>query len=40
VKVGTGSTDVLLDRLQPSGKQMMLAADWARGLRADRVEFV
>lgn len=31
VLVGTGSTAVRLDRIQPPGKKMMAAADWARG---------
>lgn len=32
VLVGTGSHAVELTRVQPSGKKMMAAADWARGL--------
>ena len=32
VYVGTGEGIVKLDRLQPPGKKMMNAADWARGL--------
>lgn len=32
VRVGTGSTDVVLGTVQPPGKKMMAAADWARGL--------
>ena len=35
VRVGTGTQDVVLTRIQPPGKKMMNAADWARGLRAD-----
>lgn len=35
VRVGTGTADVVLTRIQPPGKKMMNAADWARGLRAD-----
>ena len=35
VFVGTGSTPVRLDRVQPPGKKMMSAADWARGARLD-----
>jgi len=35
VRVGTGSDSVLLDRVQPPGKTMMPAADWARGARLD-----
>ncbi len=31
VLVGTGSHPVALTRIQPSGKKMMTAADWARG---------
>ncbi len=32
VLVGTGSHAVELTRIQPSGKKMMAAADWARGI--------
>ncbi|HAP91443.1 MAG TPA: methionyl-tRNA formyltransferase [Arthrobacter bacterium] len=32
VLVGTGSHAVELTRIQPSGKKMMAAADWARGM--------
>ena len=32
VLVGTGSHTVELTRIQPSGKKMMAAADWARGM--------
>lgn len=32
VRVGTGSADVVLGTIQPPGKKMMVAADWARGL--------
>jgi methionyl-tRNA formyltransferase len=35
VLVGTGSAAVRLDRIQPPGKKMMSAADWARGARLD-----
>jgi len=35
VRVGSGSHPVLLGQLQPSGKKMMNAADWARGARLD-----
>lgn len=38
VRVGTGSTPVRLDRLQPPGKKPMVAADWARGARLDESE--
>lgn len=31
VHVGTGTTPLRLDRIQPPGKKMMAAADWARG---------
>jgi methionyl-tRNA formyltransferase len=34
VLVGTGSEPVVLDRLQPAGKTMMNARDWARGAMA------
>ena len=33
VRVGTGTTAVELDAIQPPGKKMMSAADWARGLQ-------
>ena len=36
VRVGTATTDVLLGAVQPHGKKSMNAADWGRGLRADR----
>jgi methionyl-tRNA formyltransferase len=36
VRVGTATTDVLLDAVQPRGKKSMPAADWGRGLRLDR----
>jgi methionyl-tRNA formyltransferase len=32
VLVGTGSHGVELTRIQPAGKKMMAAADWARGM--------
>jgi methionyl-tRNA formyltransferase len=35
VHVGTGSRPVLLGELQPPGKKLMKAADWARGARLD-----
>ena len=35
VRVGTGDGDVALGTIQPPGKKMMNAADWARGLAAD-----
>lgn len=35
VLVGTGSHAVALQRVQPSGKKMMAASDWARGLDRD-----
>ena len=34
VVVGTGTTPVQLGEVQPEGKRMMPAADWARGLRS------
>lgn len=34
IRVGTGTTDVVLTTVQAQGKAMMAAADWARGLRA------
>jgi len=33
VRVGTGTTDVILGGVQAVGKQQMAAADWARGAR-------
>ena len=40
VLVGTGSHAVELTRIQPSGKKMMAAADWARGMATlERVVF-
>ncbi|WP_347060478.1 methionyl-tRNA formyltransferase [Blastococcus sp. HT6-30] len=33
VLVGTGNGPVLLDQVQPAGKRMLPAADWARGAR-------
>ena len=33
VTVGTASLPVLLDEIQPPGKKLMRAADWARGAR-------
>ena len=38
VLVGTGSVDVALTRIQPPGKKMMNAADWARGMKPEDVE--
>jgi methionyl-tRNA formyltransferase len=35
VQVGTGTTEVTLTRLQPSGRAPMAAADWARGARPE-----
>lgn len=35
VFVGTATTAVKLDRVQPPGKKAMIAADWARGARLD-----
>jgi methionyl-tRNA formyltransferase len=35
VQVGTGSQPVRLGQIQPPGKKMMNAADWARGARLD-----
>lgn len=35
VRVGTGTTDVVLETVQPRGKKPMAAADWGRGLRLD-----
>lgn len=35
VRVGTGTTDVVLGTVQARGKKPMAAADWARGLRLD-----
>ncbi|MET3719688.1 MULTISPECIES: methionyl-tRNA formyltransferase [unclassified Arthrobacter] len=41
VLVGTGSHAVELTRIQPSGKKMMAAADWARGMASlESVVFV
>lgn len=33
VRVGTATTDVVLDTVRPHGKREMAAADWARGAR-------
>jgi methionyl-tRNA formyltransferase len=33
VHVGTGNAAVVLDQVQPAGKRMLPAADWARGAR-------
>jgi methionyl-tRNA formyltransferase len=33
VRVGTGSHPVLLGEVQPQGKRVMSASDWARGVR-------
>jgi methionyl-tRNA formyltransferase len=35
VHVGTGTRPVVLGELQPPGKKLMKAADWARGARLD-----
>ncbi|EEI16627.1 methionyl-tRNA formyltransferase [Corynebacterium lipophiloflavum] len=41
VEVGTSSANVELTRIQPPGKKMMAAADWARGLKStEGIEFV
>jgi methionyl-tRNA formyltransferase len=39
VWVGTGTTPVLLGEVRPAGKRAMPAADWARGLRMERLRF-
>ncbi len=39
VLVGTASHAVRLGRIQPAGKKMMAAADWARGVAVESVEF-
>jgi methionyl-tRNA formyltransferase len=33
VRIGTGTQPVLLGQIQPPGKKLMNAADWARGAR-------
>lgn len=38
VLVGTGTQPVRLTRIQPPGKKMMDAADWARGTRLEEGE--
>ncbi|MBF9315383.1 methionyl-tRNA formyltransferase [Mycobacteroides chelonae] len=35
VLVGTGTTPIALDAVQPQGKKLMNAVDWARGARLD-----
>jgi methionyl-tRNA formyltransferase len=35
VWIGTGSAPVRLDQIQPPGKKLMNAVDWARGARLD-----
>ncbi len=35
VRIGTGSQPVLLGQVQPPGKKLMNATDWARGARLD-----
>ncbi|MFY9330686.1 MAG: methionyl-tRNA formyltransferase [Candidatus Nanopelagicales bacterium] len=35
VWVGTATTAVCLSKVQPAGKKMMIAADWARGVRLE-----
>jgi methionyl-tRNA formyltransferase len=35
VWIGTGSDPVRLGQIQPPGKKLMDAADWARGARLD-----
>jgi methionyl-tRNA formyltransferase len=39
VRIGTGSQPVLLGQVQPPGKKLMPAADWARGARLDESAF-
>ena len=39
VWVGTATTPVLLREVRPAGRRAMAAADWARGLRVDRLRF-
>lgn len=39
VCVGTGTNDVVLSRIQPPGKKMMAAADWARGTDTEGMRF-
>jgi methionyl-tRNA formyltransferase len=39
VHVGTASQPVRLDRIQPPGKKLMAAADWARGARLDETAY-
>ncbi len=38
VRVGTGTTSVVLGEVQPPGKKMMPATDWARGVRPESDE--
>ena len=38
IRVGTGSSAILLGEVQPQGKRPMLADDWARGARLDSPE--
>jgi methionyl-tRNA formyltransferase len=38
VQVGTATTAVTLEQVQPPGKRMMAAADWARGTRIESGE--
>lgn len=38
VLVGTASTPVVLGKVQPHGKRLMAAADWARGVRPEEGE--
>jgi methionyl-tRNA formyltransferase len=35
VRIGTGSQPVVLGAVQPPGKKLMNASDWARGARLD-----
>jgi methionyl-tRNA formyltransferase len=35
VRIGTGSEPVRLGQIQPPGKKLMNAVDWARGARLD-----
>lgn len=38
-RVGTGSTDVVLSRVAPAGKNWMNAKDWLRGIRKETIQF-
>lgn len=37
VRVGTATSDVVLGQVQPPGKKMMNATDWARGLKPEQI---